>query len=242
MSNNVTSLTFAGQAGFIIESKNGYRIGIDLYLSDCCYRYFGFKRLLPFLYNPLELELDLLIATHSHYDHFDPDSVPIIMSNPKTKLLCAKDCYTEAERLGLEQKHIEYISQGDIFEMFGVKIKAMKCDHGLETPDAIGLFIMVDNKKIYITGDTCFREDYFKNSELKNCDIMIMPINGAFGNLNEIEAAKAVSIVSPKLCVPCHYWNFAEHGGNPYLFMNEMSRNYNDINYKLMRLGEKIEI
>ena len=86
MSNKGTSLTFAGQAGFIIESECGYRIGIDLYLSDCCDRYFGFKRLMPYLYNPLDLDLNLLIATHAHYDHFDPDSVPLIMSNPKTKL------------------------------------------------------------------------------------------------------------------------------------------------------------
>ena len=80
------TITFAGQAGFIIETAVGYRIGVDLYLSDCCQRYFGFKRLMPFLYNPLDLNLDLLIATHAHYDHFDPDSVPLIMNNSKTRL------------------------------------------------------------------------------------------------------------------------------------------------------------
>ena len=79
MDENNVKLTFAGQAGFMIESKKGYKIGVDLYLSDCCDRYFGFKRLMPYLYNPLQLNLDLLVATHAHYDHFDPDSVPNIM-------------------------------------------------------------------------------------------------------------------------------------------------------------------
>ena len=58
-------LFFAGQAGFIIETTNGYRIGIDLYLSDCCERYFGFKRLMPYLYNPMHMKLDLIVATHA---------------------------------------------------------------------------------------------------------------------------------------------------------------------------------
>lgn len=242
MSKNSTFLTFAGQAGFIIESKNGYRIGIDLYLSDCCNRYFGFKRLMPMMYNPLELNLDLLVATHAHYDHFDPDSVPLIMSDAKTKLLCAKDCLAEAERLGLDQSRITYIEKGESFEEQGIRIKAMPCDHGADTPYAIGLLIELDGKRIYIVGDSCFREDNFSNGELAGADVMIMPINGAFGNLNEAEGAKAAGIVKPQLAVPCHYWNFAQHFGNPHLFINEMDEKYPDIKYNLMRPGETVEI
>lgn len=91
---NQTSLTFAGQAGFIIETENGYRVAIDLYLSDCCNRYFGFKRLLPYLYNPSEINADLLVSTHAHYDHFDPDSVPLMMADEKTELAAAGNVVT----------------------------------------------------------------------------------------------------------------------------------------------------
>lgn len=237
---NNTVLEFAGQAGFIFQSKSGFRIGIDLYLSDCCNRHFGFKRLMPYIYNAKELDLDLLIATHAHYDHFDPDSIPTIMKNKKTRLLCAKDCKEEAEKLCLDENRITYIGENDVYETNGIKITAMPCDHGKDTPYAIGLFIEIDGKKIYIAGDTCMREDNFKNPLLKNCDIMIMPINGAFGNLNEKEGAIAASIVEPRLCVPCHYWNFAEHFGNPHLFMKTMDENYPHIKYNLMRPEEKI--
>ena len=51
--------------------------------------------------------------------------------------------------------------------------------------------------------------------------MLILPINGAFGNLNSEEAAKVVSILKPKLAVPCHYWNFAEHGGDPQRFCHD---------------------
>lgn len=242
MNKKGTYLTFTGQAGFIIESESGYRIGIDLYLSDCCNRYFGFKRLMPYLYDPTSLELDLLIATHAHYDHFDPDSIPLIMANSKTKLLCAKDCYQEAERLHLDQSRITYLARGEVFEQCEIEIKAMPCDHGAQTPDAIGLLIEIDGKRIYIAGDTCFREDHFQSPELQNLDVMIMPINGAFGNLNESEGAKAAGMVKPRLTVPCHYWNFAQHFGNPHLFIEQMEKNCPELSYNLMRQGETVKL
>lgn len=239
---NSFTLTFAGQAGFIIESSRGYKTGIDLYLSDCCNRYFGFKRLMPYLYNPLDMNLDLLVATHAHYDHFDPDSIPLIMANKKTQLLCTFDCIEEVKRLGIPENRVTYIKENEIFRNDEISIKAMPCDHGKDTPYAIGLLIEIDGKKIYITGDTSFRDDNFNNTELKNVDVMIMPINGAFGNLDEKEAAKAADIISPKLCIPCHYWNFAEHGGNPHIFKKEMDEKFKDIEYILMRPGERISL
>ena len=239
---NQTSLTFAGQAGFIIETENGYRVAIDLYLSDCCNRYFGFKRLLPYLYNPSDINANLLISTHAHYDHFDPDSVPLMMADEKTELVAAYDVKEEAEKLNLDQSRITYLAEGEIFKNSNISVKAMPCDHGEGTPHAIGLFITVDGKTIYVAGDTCYRADYFENPELSGVDVMIMPINGAFGNLTETEAAKAVNVIKPGLAIPCHYWNFKEHGGNPELFSSEMKDTYNNNNFIMMRPGETISL
>ena len=236
------SLTFAGQAGFILESSSGYRVGIDLYLSDCCNRYFGFKRLMPYVFNSQELDLDLLVATHAHYDHFDPDSVPIVMSNNKTHLVAACDVKSEAKRLNLKSERITYLKEGQVFKNENICIKAVPCDHGEETPDAIGLLIEIDSKRIYIIGDSAYREDYFKNSEFENLDVLIMPINGAYGNMNEVEGAKAAGVIKPKLCVPCHYWNFAQHGGNPHIFTQQMQKKYPDLAYNLMCMGEKVQL
>ena len=242
MHKNTLKLTFAGQAGFILQTKDDYKIGVDLYLSDCCSRYFGLKRLAPYVFNSEELDLDLLIATHAHYDHFDFDSIPNIMANGKTELLCACDCREDAEKLNLDKSRITYLRVGDIFKNDQLTLTAMPCDHGDEAPEAIGLLINVNSKRIYIAGDTCYREDYFANNELQGVDVFIMPINGAFGNLNEVEGAKAAEVIQAKLTIPCHFWTFAEHFGNPHLFMNEMAQNYPNLKYTLMRPGETIEI
>ena len=237
-----TTLTFAGQAGFILESADGYRMGVDLYLSNCCERYFGFKRLMPYLYDPLDLKLDTVVATHAHYDHFDPDSVPLLLRNGKTELVCAHDVKIEVDKLGLDERNITYLAIGDVYKNEQVTIKAMPCDHGELAPDALGLLITVDGKRVYITGDTAYRQDYFENPELAGVDVLILPINGAFGNLNSEEGARAAGVIRAGLTIPCHFWNFAEHGGDPAAFAEAMKRDHADLPYLLMRLGESIEL
>lgn len=232
------SLTFAGQAGFILENEIGYKIGIDLYLSNCCERFFGFKRLMPYVFDAKTLDLDLLVATHAHYDHFDIDSVPVLLDNDKTTLVCAYDVKDEVSKLSLNENKIRCLKVGDVFENENVKIRAVDCDHGALAPDALGLIIEIADKRIYITGDTAYREDYFSNPIFSGVDVLILPINGAFGNLNEIEAANAAQIIKASLTIPCHFWNFAEHGGNPMIFSNAMKDK--GLPYLLMQMGEKI--
>ncbi len=228
---------FLGQAGFLFKTSDGKLLAVDPYLSNCCDRYFGFKRLMPYLVGADELTFDLLVATHAHYDHFDPDSVPTLMANGHTEFIGAKDTEEECKRLHIHEK-TTFLSVGDSVTRGGIGLTAVPCDHGAETPYAIGLLIEIAGKRIYIMGDTAYRPDYLENERLHGVDLLILPINGAFGNLNETEAARVVSILRPSLSVPCHYWNFAEHGGSPMLFMNAMKETAPEAKYLLMRQGE----
>ena len=121
-------------------------------------------------------------------------------------------------------------------------VTAMPCDHGALAPDALGLLITLDGKRIYITGDTAYREDYFANPALAGVDVLILPINGAFGNLNAEEGARVAGVIRAGLTIPCHYWNFAEHGGDPAAFATAMKEEHADLAYLLMRPGESISL
>ena len=230
-----------GQAGFVIKTGEGKLIALDPYLSNCCERYFGFKRLMPYVLDPLDIEFDLLIASHAHYDHFDPDSVPSLMGNKKTHFIGALDTRAECDRLGITER-VSFLARGEEIEKCGVKIKGLACDHGDLAPDALGLMITVGEKRICFMGDTAYREDLLENEELNGVDLLILPINGAFGNLNEEQAAKVVAKLKPKLALPCHYWNFAEHGGSPALFMENMKSIAPDSHYVLLRPTEEVVI
>ena len=226
-----------GQAGFILKTPESRLIMIDPYLSDCCNRYFGFKRLMPFVLDAGDLAADYLIASHAHYDHFDVDSVPTLLANGKTEFFGALDTKPECERLNLHDR-VNFLALGDTVERPEMKLTAVNCDHGKDTPYAIGLLMEAAGKRIYFMGDTCYRGDWYDDPALQGVDLLIFPINGAYGNLNEEEGARVVSVLKPKTAVPCHYWNFAIHGGNPILFMNAAHKIAPDANVCLMRQGE----
>ncbi len=228
---------FLGQAGFILKTSSGKLIAVDPYLSDCCERYFGFKRLMPHILGADEIVFDYVVASHAHFDHFDPDSVPVLLGNGRTEFVGAEDTKAECDRLGIKDR-LNFISVGDKVDMGGAVLTAVRCDHGPDTPHAVGLLFEVEGKKIYMMGDTAYRPEWLDDEAIQNVDLLILPINGAFGNLDAHQAAKTAAALTPKLAVPCHYWNFAEHFGSPYEFMTDMKALCPEIPYMLMRQGE----
>lgn len=239
-----THLFFAGQAGFIIKSRNGQLLGFDLCLSECVERvegHIGFKRLLPKILEPFELRFDCLIATHPHFDHFDMDAVPQMMSNHHTKLFASVNCEAEVERLMMTGENTFYVKAGESADCGDFHFDFVECDHGTGAPDAFGAVITVDGKKIYMAGDTCLRTDRVsKLKEFGGFDVVIGPINGAFGNMNEKEFAGFAHALDSRLTIPCHFGMFASHGGDPGKFLEEMKSKYPDDKTVLMSLGEGI--
>lgn len=232
---------FIGQAGFILKSSTGELLAVDPYLSNCCERYFGFKRLMPMLLLPGEIEFDYVVASHGHYDHFDVDSIPMLLSNGKTHLLTAADGVPECRRLGIPEEFYTVICKEEKYHAGAFCIQTVDCDHGELAPDALGLYITCGEKHLYFAGDTCYRRDIAEKMSKLPVDFAAAPINGAFGNMDGKEAADFLQIVKPKLCVPCHYWNFAQHMGDPNAFIQQMDAQ-DVVKYLLMCPGEAIVI
>lgn len=241
-----TQLFSVGQAGFIIKSSSGMLLGIDLYLSDCVERLEGnkgYKRLLPRILDASELVFDVIIATHPHKDHFDDDSILELMNNDKTNLFASVNCQQNVKEIGLKSNRITYVKPEDTYTIGDFQIECVKCDHGESAPDAVGVVITVDGKKILEVGDTCLRKDWIDMyKEYGHFDVMIAPINGMYGNLNAEECAFLANEIDPKLLIPCHYGMFASHMGSPGEFYNIMNEKYPDNKFMLMMLGEGIVI
>ena len=173
-----TGVFWLGQAGFVFKRASGEMIAVDPYFSDCCNRYFGFRRMIPFLMTPYDVIFDAIVCTHAHYDHFDPDGIPLALQSGRTELIAAYDCKPECERLNI-QDNVKYIRVGDAVRTAGFEINAVPCDHGAGTPHAVGLVINDGGRRVYIMGDTCLRRDYISNPVFAGIDLLILPINGA---------------------------------------------------------------
>lgn len=232
---------FAGQAGFILKTHEGRLYGIDLYLSDCCARSAHFKRLMPKIMSPDDIVFDAVLITHEHPDHFDSDAVPFLMQNGKTRLYTNLPGKALCESMGITER-VTGMVRGETYQEEELKIEAVYCDHGELAPDALGLILTVSGKTLYIAGDTAYRPEMISDIAARNIDLMGVPINGAFGNLNEEQAAGYAGLVKPALTVPYHYWNFAEHRGDPYLFMQAMENSNPGLKYNVMAMGESILI
>lgn len=238
-----TGMQYVGQAGFIIQNEAGKKLAVDIYLSDCVERlegHIGFKRLLPYIINATELKLDYIVATHAHYDHFDYDSMRELVAGGKSRLFASYGCKALAEELGIQKDFITYVKEGDSFETGGFKISFSFCDHGIAAPDAVSVIIETAGKKILMAGDTSLRREKLPEiAAMGPFDIVIGPINGAFGNMNETDFAEYVNYLKPSIAIPCHYGMFASHGGNPGAFL-EIMKHQNETLAYLMRQGEII--
>ena len=237
-----TVLFSAGQAGYIIKSAAGELLAIDLYLSECVERlegHHGYRRLLPQVLLPEELEFDVVICTHPHLDHFDVDAVPALIANHRTRLLCSVDCRKLVEKDGLEYygDQITYVAPKDCMTIGDFRIDFVDCDHGTGAPDAVGVIVTVDGKKVYETGDTCLRLDR-AISLPRDLDVLIGPINGAYGNMNEEELPQLAELLCPRMTIPCHFGMFASHHGDPGKFYDIMREK--NLPCYLMQLGEGI--
>jgi L-ascorbate 6-phosphate lactonase len=239
-----TWLFSVGQAGFIVKSAKGQLLGIDLYLSDCVEPlegHVGFKRLLPRILSPKELDFDVIVATHEHYDHFDVDAMPMLINNGKTRLFASTECAALVQWGCVDESLVTYIKPGETYEVGDFKISFTTCDHGKGAPDAVGVVVAVDGRRIFEAGDTSLRLDRIEEyAALGPFDVLIAPINGKYGNLNERECAELSHALKPKVTIPCHYGMFASHGGNPGKFYDIMREQYPELGFKLMKQGEKI--
>lgn len=236
-----THIFSVGQAGFIIKSSGGQLLCIDLYLSECVERLegnTGFKRLLPKILDPFDLAFDVVICTHPHIDHFDIDAVPEMLANGRTKLFCSVDCEKLIRQLQLEYygDQTTYVRPGDTYRVGDFEICFVNCDHGTGAPDAVGVVVKVDGKIICEAGDTCLRLD--RVDEIPQpLDVLIAPINGAFGNLNEEDCAKLAEALHPAVTIPCHYGMFACHHGDVGKFYDAITER--KLPFLLMRQGEQ---
>lgn len=241
-----TCLFHLGQAGFVVRSKRGQTLGIDLYLSECVERVEGndgYHRLQPQIVDAEDFYLDVVITTHFHRDHFDIDAMPLLMANGKTILFCAYDCKGDVERLGIDQNRVTYVKPGDHHKVGDFDIHFINSDHGAGAPQEVGVLVTVDGKNILEVGDTSlhldWKEEYLQNGAL---DVLIAPINGAYGNLNEQEQVILTKALQPKLAVPCHFGMFASHGGHPGLWRELLLEQLPNQKYKIFTMGEGIQL
>jgi len=187
---------------------------------------------------PEEVEADVVVCTHSHPDHFDYDAIPILARNPRLQFVGAPDCRAEFEKLGVPATRCTILEKGRTLNYGDFSLTGVYADHGDLAPDALGVVLAVGDIKVWHVGDSAYRPDRWQDVFDMGIDVIIPPINGAFGNLDGIAAAKLAHEAGAKVAIPCHFWMFAEHGGNPAQFLESCKEFAPEVKPLLMSQGE----
>jgi L-ascorbate metabolism protein UlaG (beta-lactamase superfamily) len=142
---------------------------------------------------------DLILVTHSHFDHFSPDDIDKI-NGPDTIIVCPSDC--EHRLMG----NIRVIRPYGKTEHKGVKVEAvpsynLKKEFHPKANGWLGFVVEIDGKRIYHAGDTDLIPEM---KELKDIDYALLPVGGKY-TMDAEEAAKAAELIKPKVAVPMHY-------------------------------------
>ncbi len=184
-------LFWLGQAGFWIETGE-HRILIDPYLSDSLARKYAgkkheHKRMMP---PPVAVEKlprpDLVLITHGHTDHMDPDTLRPLHSRfpdlpfvvPKAKLELAR------KRIGDSALLIGADAGDELAPLPALKLQIFPAAHEKVERDALGQFVFLGyglatrGMRIYHSGD-CIPFD--GQADLIGDfapDIALLPVNG----------------------------------------------------------------
>ena len=207
-------LWWLGQAGFAFKTSSGQIVCADPYLSDAVERLHGFKRLsLP----PIEAEeiaADLILLTHEHTDHLDPDTLPVIARNcPNCRFAGPSGCSDGLAQAGIVPERRIVLEGNRSYELGEVTVHTAPADHSDYSSSALAMVLDFDGLRVMLTGDTSLRPVTFQTLTDLKPDVVVPCINGAFGNMNHLDAARLVQQAAPRFAIPCHYWTFAEQGG-----------------------------
>lgn len=218
---------WAGQAGFVFKTAEGLLIGLDLYLSDYCERLLseygcGYKRMVPAPFGAEDLVFDLLLISHEHPDHLDADSLGALSAHPCTRIYSNATCVRQMAELGLPAQKLHTLQVETPVSFGSFTLLPVRADHGAACPDALGFILDFGFVKIYYAGDTAYHPELLSVPLSLRPEVALLPINGAFGNLDSREAAALAGDLEAKVLIPYHFWTFPLHLGNPAELISRM--------------------
>ena len=164
----------------------------------------------PFRVKENKNDADIIIITHSHYDHFSKDDI-IKVKNEETKILVTNDLFEKTLELGFDKENVVVVIPNNKYKVLDIEINTIpaynenKKFHPKEN-NWVGYILNLENQKVYIAGDT----DITEESKKVKCDIALVPIGGTY-TMDYREAAELINNIKPKKVIPMHY---AEIVGN----------------------------
>jgi L-ascorbate 6-phosphate lactonase len=232
-------LTWLGQAGFLID-MDGVRLLIDPCLTPQADRaYDPPEDLAPYID-----DIQWVLVTHEHADHFDRQSLPkVAEASPAMRLAAPRPVIMlVSERIAVDRR--VSVSPHDEFELSaGCRVTVIPAVHALTSTDPftdgddgsgprfVGYMLHVGNVSIYHAGDTVIT-DAVRAAVIRHApEVVVLPINGRdvyraelglVGNMDAREAARFAAEVGAHTLIPMHWDMFHKNSVRPAAVVDEV--------------------
>lgn len=225
------NIKYTGQCGFLISS-DGMNVVTDPYLSDSIDRLSysektPWKRLYPAPCTLSELSPDIVIISHAHDDHLNPDTVREYLASGKEAFFVAPlpICHM-LEELGVKSKKIIGACAEKSIRINTCEILPIPCAHTELHTDENGEFfelsyiIRSGGRSVFFGGDMSIYDGLIERLMREKLDILLLPCNGRdenrtscgiIGNIDEKEAARLASTLKAPF-IPMHHDLYAING------------------------------
>lgn len=215
-----------GQEGFVLKSA-ALIIYIDPYLSTYAERVTRGKpnehvRIKPAPMRPEDVHhADIVLCTHDHADHIDPDSIPAIAVRSPQAQFVLPECARDTMRgLGIDDNRIHTMKGDDDLSLKEINVHAIPAKHEEfdEHPEKgypyLSYVINIDSINIFHAGDTIRYYGQSERLRQYRIDLAFLPINGRddfrhgldfAGNFDCEEAVRFARDINAGLTIPMHY-------------------------------------
>lgn len=138
----------------------------------------------PFQLKGTYHDADIILITHSHYDHFSEEDIEKV-KNEATMICITEDLYDKTLALGFSKDNIIIVKPNQTYQILGIEVKTIpaynrnKKFHPKES-NWVGYLLNLQDTIYYIAGDTDITEENKKIS----CDVAFVPVGGTYTKRN----------------------------------------------------------
>lgn len=140
-------------------------------------------------------KLDLLLFTHSHYDHFDKGATLKLYKKIKPKVVCEEKVYNSLKGK-IEEGDLLLASPGSSLEVSNIKIEVIK---GVHIGPIVLYLIEINNLRIFHGGDSAYVPLYPRKA-----DVAIVPTGDPSPTASPDDAYRMVLDLQPHIAIPIH--------------------------------------